>query len=48
LSGGRLFDPDAEAIWSGMALDDFADREAATADDAFKPKCLGIYPSAYV
>jgi hypothetical protein len=48
LSGERLLDTDADAIRSGMPFDDFADREVAAFDDAFKPKCRGIYSSAYI
>ena len=47
LSGERLIDKDAGAIRSGMAFDNFAERDA-TSDAAFKPKCLGIYASVYV
>lgn len=41
----RLLDTDADAVRSGVTLDDVADADRPATDVAFKPKCLGIKTS---
>ena len=42
LARERLVDADADAVGSGVAIDDAADADGAAGNVAFKPKCLGI------